>query len=176
MILKAFQLVMVAEDLSGNLRRLVEISGDGFVHGKENHAHAVTHVGGAAGAPPTIRQAVTGVPGVVPIGHLQKITGVNGQHTGFGDVDGVEGIRQPGEYGVIGANCLRHCVAVFVCIDFFLGEPVQPKAEAQLIDDPAGLLSCGAGDPAVLGDKRQIPFLRNAAVAGCGGVQGCLKV
>ena len=32
--------------------------------------------------------------------HFQKVTGVNRENTGFRNPNGIEGVRQPGEYGL----------------------------------------------------------------------------
>lgn len=155
---------------------MVEIAFHVIVYGKENHADTITHIRLADGTPASIRKAMTGVPAIFLAGHLQKITRMNGEYAGFGNLNRIEGIRQPGKHRVVGLDLNNdRIVTVFALYPFHL-IPVQAKLTAQPVNDPAGLLAFGAFDVAPRPNGPQANFVWYSGIVRRCRVQSGLEV
>ena len=94
----------------------------------------------------TIRQAMAGVPGIVPVGHFQKVAGMYRQDRRPLDLERIQCIR----------NLRKHCIVPVMS--------VYTELPAELSDDPARLLSGCAFYAATVSHDLQRRFRQRCAV------------
>lgn len=120
---------------------MVEVSFYIIIYREENHTDSIPHIGLATGPIPSAIQAMTGLPRILLARHFQKVTGVNRENTGFRNPNGIEGVRQPGKYGIVGLDHDSGRIVPMLTLYPFDLVLIQSEFDAEPVDDPAGLLT-----------------------------------
>ena len=170
------QAVFIAENLPCQAGSAIEIASDVIIYSEENHTDSITHIGLTASAPTAVREAMAGVPAVFLAGHLQKVAGMDGQNTGLGNLDRIQGIRQPGKNRIVGLDHHSGGVVPMLSLHPLNLILVQAKLAAEPVDDSAGLLALGALDMAPCPNGFQTAHIRNRSVIRCGRIQRSLEI